>query len=45
MKYKIILVCSKCNSRNYTYKTTKFIENLNKYCSNCKKNTIHNGNK
>ncbi|MDR2461756.1 MAG: 50S ribosomal protein L33 [Mycoplasmataceae bacterium] len=41
---KIILVCSECNSRNYHYNKSKFNSKrleLNKYCSCCKKYTVH----
>ncbi|MBP5256966.1 MAG: 50S ribosomal protein L33 [Mycoplasma sp.] len=44
MKIDVPLLCSECNSRNYHIKKEKFnpkrIE-LRKYCSHCKRATIH----
>ncbi|MDR0545945.1 MAG: 50S ribosomal protein L33 [Mycoplasmataceae bacterium] len=44
MKAKAILVCSKCNSRNYhvahAKTATKRIE-VKKYCPHCQQATIH----
>ncbi|WP_216082808.1 50S ribosomal protein L33 [Candidatus Mycoplasma haematohominis] len=45
MKSKIILICGDCNSRNYTYSNSDKLLNLNKYCSNCRKTTLHYGNR
>ena len=44
MTKKIILVCSECNSRNYTIKKSgesKERFEIKKYCKKCNKYTIH----
>lgn len=48
MRKKIILICSKCYSRNYT--TTKSADSLqrmevNKYCRKCNEYTVHKESK
>ncbi len=48
MRIKIILVCSECNSRNYTiFKNTanKDRFELVKYCRVCGKRTLHKESK
>lgn len=49
MREKVILVCEKCYSRNYsTYKNksthTKRLE-VKKYCSKCNEHTLHKESK
>lgn len=45
MRTKVILVCEECLSRNYTITKNpqKNVERIqmNKYCKNCNKYTIH----
>lgn len=45
MREKIILVCTECLSRNYNTtknKTTQISRlELNKFCKNCNKHTLH----
>ncbi|MEG1222341.1 MAG: 50S ribosomal protein L33 [Bacilli bacterium] len=49
MRKKVILICSKCLSRNYT--TTKKVEEsttrleLKKYCPHCNEMTVHKESK
>ncbi len=45
IRSKIYFVCTECNEKNYTsdkntYNTKDKLE-LNKYCSKCKKHTLH----
>ena len=49
MREKVILVCSKCLSRNYSssrkkYDVSKKIETL-KYCPKCNEHTLHKESK
>ncbi|MFV0288124.1 MAG: 50S ribosomal protein L33 [Mycoplasmatales bacterium] len=46
MKKKIILVCEECLSVNYSTNKSK-VERIyiKKYCSKCKKHTIHKENR
>ncbi|RXY97090.1 50S ribosomal protein L33 [Malacoplasma penetrans] len=44
MAKTVIMICEECLSRNYKTKTNpsrKERLELNKYCSNCKKKTLH----
>ncbi len=45
MKTKAILVCTECLSRNYTVTKNQRMNSqrleLKKYCSKCKKHTLH----
>ncbi|MBW9212447.1 50S ribosomal protein L33 [Bulleidia sp. zg-1006] len=43
-KDKLTLICSECNSRNYTTNRTKNLNKrleLKKYCPKCAKTTLH----
>lgn len=43
MREKVILVCTKCLSRNYTVTKKKGDERMevNKYCPKCNEHTLH----
>lgn len=45
MREKIILVCTECLSRNYTTTKNKLTAvkrlEMNKFCKNCNKHTLH----
>lgn len=48
MKEKVVLICTECLSRNYEVKKpvdrkTRF--ELTKYCTTCKKHTLHKESK
>ena len=49
MKQKVILVCTECLSRNYSITKNKRLNverlELNKYCKNCGKHTLHKESK
>ena len=44
MREKVLLICSECLSRNYTYEVNtegKKIKEVKKFCPKCGKHTTH----